>query len=248
MPDKKLFFIHIPKTGGQTVNGFMEQALTPAQCATFIEEQSYQSKAFFNARRYFAGHIRLSRVLPFIKRKDFYVFTFVRDPVGQVFSHLAWAKSKSKKGADLSGWDDDYRRLFREIGALDIALPAALRAFTEAEHDYRMLFDNQQTRFLMEDSKPGPLTNADFKQALGNLRKLDFVGVTAQLKEGLAVIAKDNKLKAPKKLESKNKRAWRSEYGLETIGKPIKTALHEYIKWDTRLLEAAQEEFDKRTA
>jgi hypothetical protein len=248
MPSKQLLFIHLPKTGGHTVNDAMAQSFGADQCATFIDGQDYAAKGFFSTRRYYAGHVRLAAVAPYLRRRNFYVFTFIREPVGRLFSHLAWAKKKTRGGAkpDPTDWDDNYLRLFRDIGKLDIASADALHKFTQAHHGYERLFDNQQTRFLVDAPHDGPVSYADFKKALGNLKKFDFAGVTERLSEGLAAIAKANGLKAPRNIGVKNKNPWRKDYGLERIDPAIRGAVVEYTKYDALLHDAARELLDKR--
>jgi hypothetical protein len=248
MATRKLLFIHLPKTGGHTVNDAMARSFGADQCATFIDCQNYAAKGFFSARRYYAGHLRLAAVSPYIRRRDFYVFTFLREPVGRLFSHLAWAKKKTRGGAkpDPTDWDENYLRLFRDVSKLDITSADALHKFIQTHQGYERLFDNQQTRFLTDAAHDGPVTYADFKQALGNLKKFDFVGVTERLGEGLTTIAKANGLKAPKNIGVKNKNPWQKDYGLEDISSAIKGALLDYTKYDALLHEVACEIQDKK--
>src|SRR5262249_4649845 len=156
-------------------------------CVNFIENDDYRSRAYFKKRRYYSGHVRFSQVKPYIARRNFYVFTFLRDPAVQVLSHLAWAKNKTRGGAlpNPREWDDFYCDLFADIAKLDITSPKALKAFTRRKTPYRRLFDNQQTRFLLEDVKEGALTQKDCREALAALEKFDFVGVTDKLEAGV---------------------------------------------------------------
>lgn len=243
MGNKNLLFIHIPKTGGTTVNSFMAQSLPEGHCINFIDSQDYHAKPFFLTYRYYAGHVRLAQILPLIPREDFYIFTFIRDPAAQLLSHLAWAKNKTRDGAkpDPKEWDENYLQLFADVSALDMTSPDALGVFIQDSHNYRRLFDNQQTRFLLEDVREGPVDEGDVKIALHTLTAFDFVGVTARLQKGLGVIAAANGLKAPVKIGTENQNPWRAEHGLTRIAPAIRDALHDYTQYDQLIYKAAQD-------
>lgn len=234
---KKILFIHIPKTGGTTVNGFIEECLSPAQCFNFIDVVDYRSANFFKRHRFYSGHIRLSQALPYITRDGFYIFTVLRDPVQQIFSHLSWAKNKTRPGYSINPeeWDEDYLQLFQDISDVDIFSARPLGNFIESRPFYRRLFDNQETRFLLDTVYDTPLSDAHFKEALNTLKKFNFVGITEKLAETLGKISSDNKLKHAGQVTIKNQNRQRAEYAPEKITPAIRSAVAEYIKYDALL-------------
>ena len=242
MGDKNLLFIHIPKTGGKTVNRFMAECLPPGHGIDFIENYDYADKPFFLSYRYYAGHLRLAQVLPLIPRADFYIFTFLRDPAAQLLSHLAWAKNKTRAGAkpDPAEWDEYHLQLFANISALDLTSPAAVEKFVATNTRYLRLFDNQQTRFLLDDVRETTLTASDAEAALKTLQKFDFVGVTDRMEQGLGAIAAANGLTPPKVISVENKNPWRAEHGLARIDPAVRKALEPWTKYDALVYDAAR--------
>jgi hypothetical protein len=109
IPDLKLIFIHIPKTGG-----------------TFIESrlQSLNTK-IYNTKRIFGGHARYIDFKDKIKDIDVYdIFSIVRNPYDRIISAYNYLKTRVNKGnpLDQKEW-------------LGLKSPSSLTEFINAIYD-----------------------------------------------------------------------------------------------------------------
>jgi hypothetical protein len=78
----KIAFMHIPKTGGVSIVDAFQRALGEAHCLVFsdaITDKQFEDKHFVS------GHVYLGDI-----DGDFFKFTFLRDPIKQLVSHLSW--------------------------------------------------------------------------------------------------------------------------------------------------------------
>lgn len=78
----RIGFLHIPKTAGVSIGEAFVQQLGADQCTLFSDDMTEET---FRHRRFVSGHIYLGDVT-----RDAFLFTFLRDPIRQIASHLMW--------------------------------------------------------------------------------------------------------------------------------------------------------------
>lgn len=78
----RIGFLHIPKTAGVSVGDAFVQQLGADQCALFSDDMTEKT---FRCKRFISGHIYFGDVT-----RDAFLFTFLRDPIRQIASHLMW--------------------------------------------------------------------------------------------------------------------------------------------------------------
>ncbi|MBI1216305.1 MAG: hypothetical protein GC185_10890 [Alphaproteobacteria bacterium] len=244
----RAIFIHVPKTGGTSVNAFMADRIAPARYIKHIEQHDFDEDGFFDGLDYVSGHVRMGQVLPFIRRADWYMFSVVREPMEQIFSHLAWTKDMSAPTARPKHANHPVptRQKFYDFETLDISCPDALSAFVHGNAEYRTFFDNYQTRYFLNAWHAAPLTYFECKIALANMKKLDLVGTTGQLGEVMKAAARDLGLKPPAKPVRHNVNGWRKRYGIDETSPLLRAALADFIKYDEILHREAAEMFARR--
>ena len=95
-PFRKLFMVHIPKTGGETVNHLMTELLGKEQ----VLDHAENTPGFLTMLeklppriRYVSGHFRLPEVLAQVDRSKWFIFVNLRNPVRHLISHLQWMKA-----------------------------------------------------------------------------------------------------------------------------------------------------------
>lgn len=178
-----VLFVHVPKTGGMSVQAFIKQhdgPVAPAPVADFIKQTDWTK---IDQYKYFFSHTPLyvRRILP----QPLFVFTFLRDPVERAISaynHILRAPAVETH---------------KIIVADRLDLPAAMRHPRIA-----VWLNNVATRILGSEVDLRPVagdvealervntlvweTEADdftFGRALDRLSRLDFVGFTERFEQ-----------------------------------------------------------------
>lgn len=97
MTDKKIIFLHIPKTAGQSVHAALVDAYgADAVCPARVNEQlAKMSVAELNRYKVFSGHLDWS-LLDCIKGPR-YLFTILRDPRDRILSFYFFLRDQAKK-------------------------------------------------------------------------------------------------------------------------------------------------------
>ena len=171
---KKTFFIHIPKTGGSTFNKFLANHFIGIE---HCESQLTIDGEFIDILQikkfeYVSGHIKF---LVFeandFPRDEYFLVTFIRDPISQLISHLNWVihiydidpvffASHPKIIQDIS----------LELRSLDLynsdSLIYALKKFDG-------LFKNNQSKYFADSSG-----TIDKDNVIEKMSQLDVIGIT----------------------------------------------------------------------
>ena len=192
-PHRKLFMVHIPKTGGETVNYLLAEILGGEQVLIHVESAPGVLTILQSvppAVRYISGHLRLPEVLARINGAKWFVFANLRNPVRHLVSHLKWMKALGHPDAGVSrhahsaSVQEMTRRLW-EISLNDIE--GIHRFINEEFNDAKQFFDNCQVRYLI-DYHDRLLCHADAAEAVEALSGFDYVGLTETLSDTLTAI------------------------------------------------------------
>lgn len=96
--EKSLLFIHIPKTGGTSVEVFFEKL----GCNTFLSPKEYRS--FRKHLKIAPAHYDINFISEIFDLNSIYSFTIVRNPLDRIFSIYNWVKDKSTN-------TDDFKKM-----------------------------------------------------------------------------------------------------------------------------------------
>lgn len=183
---KKLFLVHIPKTAGTTVNEVLSSHLLSK---VHIErEPDWHSTLRTGVDEQFvSGHVTAPHALSLIDRADWFVFTFLRDPVEHLISHLKWAQYMGRY-EHLHVFPTEVQDVCRYVSETDLndisRLAGMLATFPKA----RVFFDNCQTRFLSGHREGEWIERRHLFDAMNVANNLDFVGSTENLINDLALL------------------------------------------------------------
>jgi len=178
---EKVFFLHIPKTGGESVNHLFRQSRAQEQYVEHMEnlESSIIGHGFLEGKTYVSGHIPFPRVRHlFGKPSGWSLITFVRDPFAHLLSHLSWTRNLFSSPAVFSKVPPEIQRVSRIMSETDFNDFASLEAFfKDMPSEALCLFDNRQVRYFSDPDDYASVSEGDCRKAMETADQFDYVGL-----------------------------------------------------------------------
>ncbi len=146
-----IFFVHVPKTAGSTVNAHLAEAMPNGKthCESIIGKEAAFKKAA-ETRDWLSGHVNLftarARLKAMTERPVRY-FTCIREPTKQVMSHYNWLIEIYHRGEQFyTSHSSEIRELSLRFRESDNSDPAVIvENLKAAPH----LFLNFQSRVIL---------------------------------------------------------------------------------------------------
>ena len=178
--NKKIFFLHIPKTGGRTLNYLFREYYSERSYIDHIESLNQDMiPKVIQEKDYVSGHIPYCKIKRITgKSKEWKFITFVREPFAHLISHISWVKNL---------WDDpskywkhpkEVRDLCDKIRRVDFAELKQIENFVTELDEYGLsCFENSHVRYLCS-SKYGIRTKLNhLEESLKVIKEFSHVGV-----------------------------------------------------------------------
>lgn len=245
----KFFYLHIPKTAGSSLNTFLQAQFKHEQCLTHIESQNvFQSDERIQEIDNFnllSGHIPLPQMQ--YKYKVFeqrIVMATFRIPIEHVVSHISWVRKLGDSGEEkrLKQHSPEIQKLVKRLIVTDLSNPHKIKeliAWLEKENLF--LFHNTQTKYLSGGNSAN-FEPSSIDQAIMNLKKIDFVGITERLEEYMSMLCFYLGWNFDQK-ETISENVNPNNYGLDIRNNEIVDSLQPLIKWDQVIYKLAREKF-----
>jgi hypothetical protein len=179
--DKKFFFLHIPKTGGQSINHFFRRTCTEETYLDHIESLDLAAinQGFFSSKKFVSGHLPFPRVKAILTpRKEWFFLTFVREPFSQLLSHLSWVRNVHANPSVYKMHSEEIQELSDVFARTDFHDVNQFKSLVENLPEYALfLFDNCQVRYFAD---PDPTTSLGAKECARAIKEssfFDYIGV-----------------------------------------------------------------------
>jgi len=189
----KLFYFHVPKTAGTSINKFFETNTTKSRF--HIEGVRELNKDFFDNHAFLSGHVSVNRInglKSLINLKEWITFITFREPVSYVISHLKWVRKLADPGEEARFLS--HPPLFQEISLkmkeFDFSNASEITEFIKWLDSINFTyFHNTQAHYLNSSKKGKYLTDEELNQGLKSLYKIDFVGIQEKLDQFMTMIS-----------------------------------------------------------
>lgn len=194
-PARKLFYMHVAKTGGTSFNAALERLFPAGSAYVHIENRLHADAAAvapLHDARFISGHVTYPLYLRFFGADRHFRLATLRRPMPHLWSHLNWVRHLTDPGQEafLAGHPDWVRDSSLKIRATDFHDAASVEAFVASlTPPERSLFDNCQTRYFAGGAEAhGGDRRPWLAQALRHLEAFELVGLTEQLDDTYALL------------------------------------------------------------
>lgn len=240
--DKRpIFFLHIPKTAGTSINEFLAGIYSPTPSAQHIElHDEWRNDEFWRRYPYISGHINYFLARHFAPSSFLFV-TFLRDPWAQLRSVLRYqyAVATPLNQALFEYVDPQLRAVCEAMHDFDLENPKEFEQWVShvlADNEYNGLIDNMQTRFLSGSVDKRRVEEADVVEAMKNLVEIPALGIVEQMERSIRYIS--NILRVDATIDSSVKTLNAQLVELAGLDKPeIKEICRPLIQFDQELYE-----------
>lgn len=234
----KLFFMHIAKTAGTSVNKYLASHYAADRHALHVEskEEWRSDRDWARSLGFVSGHYSLPHFKRNLQLTRYYKITVLREPYSHLISHLAWIR----KLAD----EDETRRLAehpvfvqhfaRKLAKTDLSEPVAIgKLISSLEDQEKRLVDNCQVRYFTQIEAGMDVCETDAQNAIKASAEFDLIGTTDRIDEFLRHVAAHMDWKAPMTEVRENISG--NYYGLDAGDKNICAALEPLVRFDLKL-------------
>lgn len=176
---QKLFFLHIPKTGGESVNRVLGESIGPG----VLHAESYRSRSFAGlltgGYRFISGHLTNYEARSLLGA-EFRFATVVRKPEEHLISHIGWALhlNEPQNETRLRRHSSEVRQLCGYLRSYNLSEASSFERFVKDLPDVgHLFFNNCQTRYVSNRPNKLQYTENDGKAAASDLYAFDCIGL-----------------------------------------------------------------------
>ena len=240
--NRKVFFIHIPKAAGSSVNDCITSSIDGAYY-THIEGLRSQWNEIKDSA-FLSGHIRYVEYETNFSQHDYVVFAFLREPFSHLKSHMNWVRRLAEPEliSKRESHSDIVHKIADELAQVDFSDIKQIKSYVANLKPIAYgLFDNCQVRYL-SDVKPNELvTKKHLDQAIKNLQHLHFVGISEHSKESQSQLMSLLGLQMNFSEAKSNVNLY--DYGLNLNNSKLAEELKPLVQFDLELYRVAKERF-----
>jgi hypothetical protein len=238
-----LFFMHIPKTSGSSINSILKVIYGEDNFVEHIEALNRRAnKKHLDITKQVdcvSGHVYLGRWLRFAGAEQYALATILRDPWKRLVSHINWM-DRFNQGVDreaLLRLDPPAQRAIRILAVTDFEdRRSIVRMRNRISKQPRWsLFDNLQTRMFSKNSIHEVLTQQSVERAIDAMGQFVAIGICDDQAAFSARISDFAKVKTA--LENVHANAAPTSARLSTSNDVARAALEQWMQFDAVLYE-----------
>ena len=228
----RIAFMHIPKTAGVSVIDAFTDRLGAEACHTFSPTMTDED---FSGKRFLSGHVYIGDIT-----RNAFLFTFLRDPVTQLASHLLWIDhyNMPEYEHETAGFPPSVREGIEALRGKDLSSARDLHQYlADVPADSVLRIRNLQAEMMSFcRGKVEPVGDKMLAEmAISNLDRLGFVGLTESLAGDMAALFWMLGLGAPPAMKRLN--AALSTNKIDVSAPAVRRVLEAYVQADIRLYE-----------
>lgn len=244
----KVFFLHLPKTGGVTVETLLKQEFDDNQiCPWYYEEDYYRGSSSPSNYSLFLGHVPYyaKKIIP----ETVYTFTIIREPVARTisaFEHIA--RDSFHPQNKMMNQEAPTLKQFMEHPRLGVALTNPQTRYLGNEFDFAYVFEQVRSHnmpiakalHVTNEARRKQAVEDTFKNAIKNLESMDRFGLTDNLSVCLQEVQKDLGFVVNHEVPKMNANPG-SGSALEKYSAEDLDVVRKYNEYDLKLFEYAKE-------
>jgi hypothetical protein len=239
---RKLFFIHIPKAAGSSINELISSTVKGGYY-THIEGLRNQWDDIKESK-FLSGHIRYKEYESDFSKHDYVVFAFFREPLSHLKSHINWVRrlAEPELTSNREAHTSIVHKIADDLADINFSDIQGLRSYVDSLRPIAYgLFDNCQVRFLSGVEPNERVSQKHLDQAIKNLHHLHFVGISEYSKESqeqLLTLFDLDKVTDEAKINVNT-----YDFGLNIDDENVSKILQPLVKYDVKLYEEAKKIF-----
>ena len=175
----KVFFLHIPKTGGEFINNSLRNLVPDDQYLEHLQNYVHLEDKSFLKKRVLSGHIPLKRFQKIDHDyKNRLIFTMIREPYSHLISHISWIRNLTQNSNRFNAHPKTVQELALKLEKINFEDTAQVDEFVNQIDGYALAaFDNRQVRYFV-DPPDTEWTNSTYKsEAIFMANQLSLVGL-----------------------------------------------------------------------
>ena len=245
--NRKLFFLHIPKTAGSSVNDSLQKQLQKVPTYTHIEGIEERWQQLLDSR-FLSGHITYPVYEKVFSTANFILAAFFREPYQHLVSHLNWVRhlSEPEKQDFLLEHPQVIQNISKRLSTLDFTSTDMWALFVKDMKPVQFgLFDNLQVRYLSDVQHGERVNEGHLQQALQRLKNIHLVGIAEHFNDSMSLIHQAMGFDAPaEKGVRSNVNSF--SYGTKSSEVEFQKAVEPLVKFDRILYQQALLQFEQQ--
>lgn len=248
---RRIYYMHVAKTAGSSVNNFIASHYPISKVCMHFEGhpewRNVRNEAPLADMEFLSGHVRLQRFARRLPARDYFKITTFRAPIDHVISHLSFVRRLSEKERPTMLMNVPLRvqQLSSMLAQVNLSDPEELTRVVQNLDPVGLgLFDNCQTRYLLNLPVGARVEKKHVGAALRRLREFDLVAITERLDESLMILCHLMRWRPSERVRSLNVSS--NKYGLDKSNPAIRKALTPLIAADRIIYQEACRMFEDR--